>query len=504
MLHLSRVGRAGRLVTALPPSALAWIEGALERVASKRRPDRALGRPCHSARKRASLITTCVLAAQILLGSGVAGAGSLNEELLRNAPRVLDYLKEHGFKTVGVLKFRVQDAQGSVSDRVGPLNLNLATRLELALVLTTEIQHPVNVIRDASSVAARLPGANHLTPDGRRALFDGRYRLAWGDTEVAADGFLTGVVAVDPGLHELTVAILGFGRESAGLELVVKFTAGPDPPVVVDLGESFLTRGMFDGGRITQAAAPAQVIDSAVRVREGEQAHPLLDPSAPVTLEILYDDRPVALETRGGTAFIPEPREGQTVTMVLRKRDATAIRYGVVLVVNGENTLFKERTTPLTSSKWILSREVPEIRVRGYQSKEREAEAFRILSPTDSKRSLISYGPDAGTIQLVVFREEPTPGRPAKSSEFEEGQAPEAALGVEPEDLAVLKNGAFPQGRPANLAALRAQLPVSAKEPANRGLIRQGTAFASTISRVEFHPDPTAVLSAKITYYRPK
>jgi hypothetical protein len=443
-----------------------------------------------------------VLAAQILFGNAVAGAGTLNEELLRSAPRVLDYLKAHGFKTVGVLKFRVQDAQGSVSDRVGPLNLNLATRLELALVLTTDIQNPLNVIRDASSVAARLPGVNHLTPDGRRALFDGRYRLAWGDTEMAADAFLTGVVAVGPDLHELTVAILGFGRESTVLEPIVRFTAALDPPVLVDLGESFLTRGMFDGGRIAQA--PAQVIDSAVRVREGAQTHPLFDPSAPVTLEILYDDRPVALETRDGTAFVREPREGQAVTMVLRKRDATAIRYGVVLAVNGENTLFKERTSPLTSSKWVLSPEVPEIRVRGYQSKEREAEAFRILSPKDSKRDLVSYGPDAGTIQLVVFREEPTPGRSTTSSELEPSQAPEAAPRAEPEDLAVLNHGIFPQGQPASLAALRAQLPVSANAPANRGLIRQGTAFASTISRVAFRPDPTAVLSAKIIYYRPK
>ena len=36
-----------------------------------------------------------------------------------------------------------------------------------------------------------------------------------------------------------------------------------------------------------------------------------------------------------GVARIPEPREGQKVVLVLRKRDATATSYGVVLEVNG-------------------------------------------------------------------------------------------------------------------------------------------------------------------------
>src|SRR5437016_2892223 len=60
--------------------------------------------------------------------------GSLEQELLRAAPRVIKYLQEQGFSNVGVLKFRVQK-DGNTSDNVGTLNLAAARRLEVALAL---------------------------------------------------------------------------------------------------------------------------------------------------------------------------------------------------------------------------------------------------------------------------------------------------------------------------------------------------------------------------------
>jgi hypothetical protein len=120
-------------------------------------------------------------------GAAAAGEETIDAALLRQAPRVLGYLKEHGYRNVGVLKFRVQKGDEPVSDRVGTLNLDLAARLEVALVLTTDIQAPLGVIHDASTVAARIPGANHLTEPGRRALLGARYPLAWGGEQVEPD-----------------------------------------------------------------------------------------------------------------------------------------------------------------------------------------------------------------------------------------------------------------------------------------------------------------------------
>jgi hypothetical protein len=69
------------------------------------------------------------------------------------------------------------------------------------------------VIEDASAVAAKTPGANHRTPEGRRALLAARYKLAWGDprTRVNADAFLTGLVHVSKDLKTY-----GFGLVEGG------------------------------------------------------------------------------------------------------------------------------------------------------------------------------------------------------------------------------------------------------------------------------------------------
>ena len=192
---------------------------------------------------------------------------------------------------------------------------------------------------------------------------------------------------------------------------------------------------------------------------------------------------------RSGTvkALVREPQEGQKVTLVLRKIDATPDRYGVVLMVNGENTLYRERQSPPNCQKWILSPQDPAITVHGYQGDEGKAETFRVLSRAESAKDAMDYGSDVGTISLVVFREASGGGEPL-------------ALDEEAEDLAAVSRAAFPAKPPENLSALRHQLHQGS---INRGLIVQGQQIGAAIRRVEFRPDPTPVMSATITYYRP-
>ena len=173
---------------------------------------------------------------------------------------------------------------------------------------------------------------------------------------------------------------------------------------MVEVGESFLIRGAFDAGR-TEVVRDREVVTTAARVKASRETNPLQDPEAPVALEVYYDKRRVPLQLRAGKTLIPEPDEGQTVLLVLRKLDTTSKRYGVVLSVNGENTLYKGRNSPLLSWKWLLSSETPVVTVRGYQTDENTAEAFRVLSPAESRANVMNYGPDVGTISLVVFRE---------------------------------------------------------------------------------------------------
>ncbi len=103
--------------------------------------------------------------------------------------------------------------------------------------------------------------------------------------------------------------------------------------------------------------------------------------------------------------MIKEPREGQKVIFVLRKVDDTPTRYGVVLMINGQNNLLMGRATTPSSPMWILNRKLPVAAVLGFQTENHSLEPFRILSARESLARLIDYGPDVGTINLVVYRE---------------------------------------------------------------------------------------------------
>jgi hypothetical protein len=427
-----------------------------------------------------------VLAA--LFAGPAAGAEMLDRTLLRQAPRVVGYLREHGYKNVGVLKFRVKKGDEAASDHVGPLNLNLAGRLEIALVLANDLEQPLGIIRNADAVAVTLPGANHLTKAGRQALFLGRYPLAWGDAQVEPDAFLTGVVVVSPDRKQLTVGLLAFGKDGETLDTVAQFTASTDAPTLAEAGERFLIRGAFDAGQTEEVHERAAA--SAVQVNASPATTPLRDPSAPVALEVRYDGRPVPLEIREGKAEVREPGEQQKVAFVIRKVDRTPDRYGVVLLVNGVNSLYKEQTTPLHAGKWILGPDHRETVISGYQTGAKSAEAFRVLSSAESKANAMHYGPAAGTITLVVFREK-TRGVAAPP------------LDDEGEDLIALSRGALPPERPKTLAALKFRLREGTGQGTSRGLIVEGETIGAATRTVEFQAEATPVMSATITYYKP-
>ena len=441
---------------------------------------------------RRNILGRLALLAALVAGQGAEALGddhdTLDRALLKQAPRVIGYLKEHGSRNVGVLKFRVKKGDAATSDHVGPLNLNLAGRLEIALVLANDLKDPLGIIRNADAVAATLPAANHLTKPGRQALFRGRYPLAWGDAQVEPDSFLTGVAVVSPDRKKLTVGIMAFGKDGEKLDNVAQFTASTDAPTLAEAGESFLIRGAFDSGRTEEVRE--KVVASVVTVNASPATTPLRDPSAPVGLEIRYDGKPVPLEIRNGQAEVCEPTADQKVTFVLRKLDKTPDKYGVVLLVNGVNTLYKEQTAPQHAGKWVLGPEHRETVVSGYQTGAKSAEAFRVLSSAESKSNAVHYGPAAGTITLVVFREK-------KSADV----AP--PLDDEGEDLAALSRGVLPPERPKTLAALKFRLREGAGQGTSRGLIVEGQEIDAKIRTVEFQAEATPVMSATITYYKP-
>jgi hypothetical protein len=449
-----------------------------------------------------SLVLSC--GALLLAGSLTAGKlradelAVLEQAMLDKAPEILKFVHDQGYQNIGILKFRIREGSDQPTDRAGLLNRNLAERLELALIIKNKPLDPVGIVHNASEVAAKLPGANHLTVDGRQKLFAGQYPLAWGNTNVVPDAFLVGVVQVDPDFQTATVGISAFDQKNPKLRDVAKFSGRLTTNEVVELGGSFTTRGIFDGGQL--ALAPAEREKAAIN-EAGKQAaliktkanrHPLDDPASPVVLTILYDGQPVAIEFRDGGAYAPEPSEGQKVSLRIGRRDAgDNTRYAVVLRVNGENTLYRQRKKDLDCNKWILEPGEQPLTIEGFQINKTELQQFKVLSKVASKAKEIDYGADVGTISMTVFRPRDTQTPPPPAPDL---------LSEKAEDFAILSRGIFPPEPPTNLASLKQQLALASR---TRGLISEGQTVAGATRTVKFEADPVPVMVATVTYYKP-
>lgn len=451
-----------------------------------------------------------------------SASASLDRALQEQAPEILKQLREKGYKNVGVLKFRIKKGTDPVSDKVGTLNMFLADRLEVALILvnSNDPAKQIGIIKKASAKAAKIPGASHVTADGRAKLFTSEYPLAWGDSSVKPDAFLTGIAQVSADLKQITVGVLVFDASGGALTKVVPpFDAVTSPSLLGEVGESFTLRGAFDSAK--PEIVQAKVTEVAAKVKSSDASHPLADPATPVVLEIHYDGKPVPLEFRNGKAFVAEPREGQKVMLILRRTEHAKGRLGVVVKVNGENTLNRQRLRDIDCRKWILDPGATPMKLAGYQLEQDTAEEFRVLSDAESSATEMSYGADVGMISLTVFREvggEALPeAGPAKSPAIPQPEAPKVAKKSEPsstppsdlpdeaaEDLLALSRGIHPPSTPKNLAALKHQLREGSRTADTRGLIAQGQVTASAVKKVQFTADPTPVLSAAINYYSPK
>jgi hypothetical protein len=434
---------------------------------------------------------------------------TLERQLKDSAPQILTRLRERGIARIGVLKFRVQKPGGRVSDNVGTLNMFLAERLEAALALEDPVAEAGNIelVRKASQTAQQIPGASHLSEAGRQKLFSRRYPPAWGAQPMQVDAFLTGVAQFAPDNKSFDLGILAIRPSEPGLELLL-------PPVKVattgailhEIGESFQVRSIFD------SPEPTHLAELARQVRESpEQCFPLShDPV--VVLRIFYDRQPVTLTFRDGQAWIPEPSAGQKVTFELERLDRADFALGVVLKVNGENTLYCERMRDLDCSKWVLTRDKPKGSLRGFQMRDhQQAKEFRVASAEESKNLEVYYGEDVGTISMVVFREqlhaaEPAAAEPAADERAADEPAAEAQ-GEQREDApdldAILK-AQFPEQTPPDLKALQDALRGVDDAVQARGVILGGREIRQAIETTDKNWEPEPLMSAVIHYYSPQ
>jgi hypothetical protein len=173
---------------------------------------------------------------------------------------------------------------------------------------------------------------------------------------------------------------------------------------------------------------------------------------------------------------------------VLRRPEAARKeRLGVVLKVNGENTLFRQRREDLLCTKWILEPGTGDVSIAGFQQKDREtALPFTVRTPEESKEGEVNYDEDkVGTITLVVYREKKAGG----------------GKGEGDDDTLLFSTRGEPKPGAKTVDALRQRLAGTRV----RGLIEAGgTAIASKVTPVTFVPDPEPWMAATVVYYSRK
>lgn len=455
---------------------------------------------------RSMVLSLIVVGACICPDRRALGADDLERQLLKHAPEVLSALKEKGCRNVGVLKFRVKKGSEPVTDRAGTLNLRLTEKLELALVLANKVQDPLGIVRNANKTAATISGANHLTPEGRQQLFTQEYNLAWGTEKVVPDAFIVGVAFLTPDLKTVSIGLASFDKSGASLEPLVKFTASLDLEDLLESGESFTVRGVFDQGSLElteeerKDKASQEAVQTSLQVKSetaeqskpaASKSHPLAarHPDSPVALEIRYDDKSQLLEFRDGAAFVREPQEAEKVILVVRRKGVGRPRLRVVLKVNGENTLYRQKQADAQCAGWVLEPTMSDFSVQGFQIDNGTLQQFTVLSQAESKGKEIDYGEFVGTISISVFKEQTVEPKPSADLLSDAG-----------EDFAILTRSTFPSKVPRNLSALRNQL----ADSATRGLIVEGATIQQSIKTATFKSDSIPVMTATVKYYNPQ
>ncbi|MCE9530066.1 MAG: hypothetical protein K8T89_02845 [Planctomycetes bacterium] len=166
---------------------------------------------------------------------------NLDEMLRKQAPELIKYVRSKNYQNVGVLKFLVKKGDAPPSDNVGEINLGLANRLEVAMVLNNP-DEDMGVIQQASRTVSKDNNvrANHLTKEGRKAFFTSEYDLAWGPRKVAANAFITGLVTISKDLKKTTIRFQVFNKDGDIEDVLNEVVMETSPRILTEAGYSYL------------------------------------------------------------------------------------------------------------------------------------------------------------------------------------------------------------------------------------------------------------------------
>jgi hypothetical protein len=198
------------------------------------------------------------------------------------------------------------------------------------------------------------------------------------------------------------------------LQEVLVFGLATDQSLLSDLGENFLISPARSRELVLDQFDAASTKDS--QDREESKESPINSQESWVKLRIRYADKIQENQEiedliknaqdqdiqpdpdNPGHMRVAEPGEGQVVGFVVE--NISKERIGVVLKVNGQNTLFEENDEPQRCTKWILD-PGEQVTITGIQVTDQESIPFKVLSEADSEEA---YSDKSGTFELCVFR----------------------------------------------------------------------------------------------------
>lgn len=355
-----------------------------------------------------------------LLAAGVTSARGdhIDRELFNKAHLIMKDLEARAYKNVGILKFQVRKGNAAPTLAAGKLNYLMATRLENALVMKDNPDAPIGLTRGASAAAAlKDPQATFLTAEGRQKLFTHKYPLAWGSQEVEVDAFLTGSVEIGADLKKTEVVVTSFDRKNPEFREVLRFAVDTDLSILRDTNQNFLvTRRTFNAW--ANADNPEEelnkiAIASAVKENEPAAARQLTlaELKEYLDLAIFLGDKQTDV---GANGILDTPASGQKAIFKLTAK----VRLGVLLRVNGVNTLNEQRDEKADLkdySWWVLDPNVT-YGIRGFYAggavKPFEASADADVTPAELGENAERHGKidlDIFVDPADVVKELPTP-----------------------------------------------------------------------------------------------
>jgi len=456
------------------------------------------------------LIVSCVFCHPVK-AQKVPGGSEIEAALKIEADKLLNKLRSYpDVKAVGVLKFALKHkGQHKWPASVGTLNQTLADKTEIALVWANpakenEIKRQVVVVKNATEIASCIEGASHLndpkTSDisKREKLFSKKYPVVWkvdGNAEVVPDAFIFGMGEIHKDLKTITLELIAFRRFAANEDIKVshQFTTTLHPEDIREMGEGYVRQNEIPGNK------QDDVFSHAVTIREKtESYHPLKDEKLPLKLQVFYDGVPQEIkylseaQSTSPGAKIAEPTTGQRVILKVSKRNPNdKNRYGVLLRINGENTLYRQRLRESKSTPWVFESDAKEITISGFQNENGTRQPFIVKAGKEMLDAEAFYGNNIGLISLTVFQER--------------NKNNHAAVNLKADEiLDSIRNNSLPKKPSENISALRSSLATSVYNQ-TRGVIvpDEKNTEASKLDFVDFKWDTNPIFSASIRYYHP-